>query len=89
LIGLSLGFSSLAIATGKPEAVVVLSPSIVTGFVFILINTVMLVVVGTCFNVGRIPKEFGYVMLSLYVAYVLLSVLLQFSKYGDTSTLWE
>lgn len=84
LIGLSFGFSSLTAQTGISEHAVTLSPSIITGFVFIMVNTVFLIVVGTVVNKGRIPKEYGYVILGLYLIYVILSVLLQFSKYGDS-----
>jgi Ca2+/Na+ antiporter len=83
LIGMSFGFSSLAVETGNPEMSVTLTPSIAIGFFFIIINTLMLATVGSCFNPGQIPKRFGYVMISLYTVYVILSILLQFSKYRD------
>mmetsp|Transcript_19220 Transcript_19220/g.31924 ORF Transcript_19220/g.31924 Transcript_19220/m.31924 type:complete len:739 (+) Transcript_19220:51-2267(+) len=84
LIGLSFGFSSLSAQTGIADHDVALSPSIITGFIFIMVNTVLVVIVGTCVNQGRIPKEYGYGLIGLYLIYVVLSVLMQFSKYGDS-----
>jgi Ca2+/Na+ antiporter len=80
---MSVGFSSLAVETGNHEMNVTLSPSIAIGFLFIIINTLMLAIVGSCCNPGQIPKRFGYVMIALYSVYVILSIILQFSKYGD------
>jgi sodium/potassium/calcium exchanger 6 len=84
LIGLSFGFSSLAAQTGNPTTHVSMNPSIVTGFAFLVINAVGLLVVGVVLNPGRIPKAYGYGMLLLYMIYVVLSVVLQFSKNGSS-----
>jgi len=83
LMGLGLGFSSLAANTGKAETAVALSPSVITGFVFILMNSVSIVVCGLAFGKGRIKPYYGYVALTMYIIYVSSSIGIQFSKYGD------
>lgn len=83
LVGLGLGFSSLAAQSGNVEAEVALSPSVITGFVFILLNAVALLVTGLGFGKGRIPKQFGYLALTVYSVYLVTSISLQYSKYGD------
>lgn len=85
LVGLGLGFSSLAAQTGKATTEVKLSPSVTCGFVFIILNAVALMVAGLGFGQGRIPKKFGYVALVVYAIYVVTSISLQYSKYGDDS----
>lgn len=77
LMGLGMGFSSLA-AAGNAMDSIELSPSVETGFVFLLLNAVLLLGVG--FTVGRIPKHFGYAALALYVVYLLTSIAVQYSK---------
>jgi solute carrier family 24 (sodium/potassium/calcium exchanger), member 6 len=80
LIGLALGFSALSAQTGVLDHTVVLNPSIITGFVAIIIHTVSLIVIGTfCFK-ARIPKEYGYGAIGLYMTYVTTSFLLQFGS---------
>ena len=83
LIGLGLGFSNLAAHTGKPDATVSLSPSIITGFAFILVNCASILGTGTILGKGRIESYYGYMALGLYTLYMASSIGLQFSKYGD------
>lgn len=83
LVGLGLGFSSLASKTGVPEAAVSVSAPIVTGFIFVILNCIMIVVTGVVLCKGRIETSYGYVALGLYATYVIVSISLQFSKYGS------
>lgn len=81
LMGLGLGFSSLSAQTGESTLDVEISPSVMTGFIFLALNAVAMLAVG--FSVGRIPKHFGYGALVLYGVYLLTSLLVQYSKYGN------
>jgi sodium/potassium/calcium exchanger 6 len=83
LTGLGLGFSSLAAQTGNPDATVALSPPIITGFVFVLVNCASILIIGIIISNGRIESYYGYVATVLYVIYIVTSITLQFSKYGD------
>jgi sodium/potassium/calcium exchanger 6 len=83
LVGLGLGFSSLAAQTGKVEAAVSLSPSVVTGFLFIIVNTGTIIFTGLILGQGKIPVKYGYIALTLYTIYLVTSISLQYSKYGD------
>ena len=78
LLGLGLGFSQLAVQTGKPEAVVSVSASILTGFVFVILNCLMLIFSGVFFGKGRIEVSYGYIALGLYMTYVTVSIGLEF-----------
>lgn len=84
LIGLGLGFSNLAAQTGNPMAQVALSPPILCGFVFVLLNCASILFTGIVVGKGRIESYYGYVALTLYTIYVITSIALQFSKYGDS-----
>ena len=83
LVGLGLGFSSLAAQTGNITTNVTLSPSVVTGFVFIAVNGILLLTIGLGFGRGRIPKQFGYLALVVYLLYLIVSISLQYSKSND------
>jgi solute carrier family 24 (sodium/potassium/calcium exchanger), member 6 len=78
LVGLGLGFSSLAAKTGNAETSVSLSPSVVTGFVFIALNGVALLTIGLGIGKGRIPKQFGYFALVVYSMYLITSITVQY-----------
>jgi solute carrier family 24 (sodium/potassium/calcium exchanger), member 6 len=83
LVGLGLGFSSLSAKSGEAQTEVSLSPSVVTGFIFIAVNGITLLVIGLGIGKGRIPKQFGYLALSVYAIYLIVSIALQYSsKYG-------
>ena len=82
LVGLGLGFSGLAAKTGIPEAEVSITPPILTGFIFVMINCISILVVGLMLSKGRIETSYGYLALALYVTYVIVSISLEFSKYG-------
>jgi len=83
LVGLGLGFSSLASKTHKAEAKVSVSIPILTGFIFVIINCITIVVTGVVVGKGRIETSYGYIALGLYTIYVISSITLEFSKYGS------
>lgn len=78
LVGLGLGFSGLASKSGVPEAVVSVSASILTGFIFVLLNCLMLLIIGVVVGKGRIEVSYGYIALGLYMTYVVVSICLEF-----------
>jgi sodium/potassium/calcium exchanger 6 len=83
LIGLGLGFGSLAAITGNPETAVHLSPSIVSGLLFIALNGILILTVGLALGVpGRIDTWYGFSALALYVAYLVTAISLQYSQYS-------
>jgi solute carrier family 24 (sodium/potassium/calcium exchanger), member 6 len=77
LIGLGLGFSNLQSQTGKQETSVELSPPIITGFIFVVINCCTILAVGTWFGKGRIEPYYGYISVGLYAIYVITSIALE------------
>jgi len=78
LMGLGLGFG-----LGNAEKEVELPPSVEIGFVFIILNSSVIILTGLCWGQGRIPKKFGYISLSLYTIYVIFAIYYQYSKYGS------
>jgi solute carrier family 24 (sodium/potassium/calcium exchanger), member 6 len=74
LVGLGLGFYSLAAQTGVTERQVDLSPSITVGFLFITINSAVILLTGLGLGKGRIPKKYGYIAVRYchFVRFVLL-----------------
>ena len=62
----------------QDEAEVNMTPPITIGFIFLAINCSLVLFSGLIWNRGHIPKEYGYIALTLYVIYVILSVWLQF-----------
>jgi len=78
LIGLGLGFSALAAQEGETEIKVKMDASVVTGFLFVMLNCLLILGVGIFLGKGRIPKKHGYVALTLYTLYVVISVSLQY-----------
>ena len=84
LVGLGLGFGSLAVATGEPEKEVKLTPSVLIGIIFIIFNAASILFTGLFIGQGRIQSYYGYTALALYTIYIVASIALQFSKYGDS-----
>lgn len=82
LMGLGLGFGGLASKTGIPIADVTISAPAVTGFVFVLLNCIMILTTGVILCKGKIETHYGYFALGLYTTYVIVSISLEFSKYG-------
>jgi len=74
LIGLGLGFALLGLARpGKPISVHLDNPLRV-GFLFSVLNGILMIVSGVCFGKGWIPKRYGYVALAVYCLYALISI---------------
>lgn len=80
LLGLGFGFRGLQKQTGKDESEVSLSAPIITGFVFILLNCTMILIVGLFIGKGRIESTYGYAAVSLYAIYLITSIALEFKK---------
>lgn len=80
LIGLGWGFSRLNRVTGRSELEVSISPSVETGFFFLLCNCVLVIVSGVFWCKGTIPKGYGYIALGMYSVYIVTSFVLQFSS---------
>jgi sodium/potassium/calcium exchanger 6 len=80
LMGLGLGFSSLARRTGKAESAVSLSSPVVTGFIFVMVNCISILLVGILIGKGRIEPYYGYVAVGLYGIYVIASITLEIRK---------
>jgi sodium/potassium/calcium exchanger 6 len=78
LVGLGLGFSNLQAQTGKHESSVALSAPIVTGFIFVVVNCVAILVTGTVVGKGMIQPYYGYIAVGLYGIYVVTSIALEF-----------
>ena len=76
LVGLGLGFSSRAAKTGETSFSVSLPSSVTIGFVFIVLNALLVLAVGL--PRGRIVKEYGYVALGLYAVYVVTGISWQY-----------
>ena len=77
LIGLGGGFAKLNAYTGQDETEVEMTAPITVGFVFLACNCIMVLFAGLIWNRGHIPKEYGYIALTLYVSYIIISVWLQ------------
>ena len=85
LVGLGMGFSSLAAQSGQASRAVSVSPSAATGFLFIALNSLVILITGLGMGKGTIPKKYGYIALTLYSIYLITSIVLQYSpKYKDT-----
>jgi sodium/potassium/calcium exchanger 6 len=78
LVGLGLGFTNLRNQTGNVETAVTLSAPILTGFVFVIINCMAIVATGVFVGKGRIEPWYGYIAVGLYIAYVVISIVLDF-----------
>ena len=83
LVGLGLGFSTLAAQTDKPYIAVELSTPIKTGFIFITVNCAAILFTGIVIGKSRIQRGYGYFAVGLYAIYIITSISLQFSKYGN------
>jgi sodium/potassium/calcium exchanger 6 len=79
LMGLGLGFGSLARQTGNQQSAVALSSPVVTGFIFVMVNCVSILLVGIFVGTGRIEPYYGYVAVGLYGIYVIVSITLEIS----------
>eukprot|EP00977_Amphora_coffeiformis_P024827 scaffold17307_cov170-Amphora_coffeaeformis.AAC.4 len=64
LVGLGFGFSTLATKTGQANRDVTVSASAATGFLFIALNSMVILLTGLGFGTGVIPKKYGYIAVS-------------------------
>jgi solute carrier family 24 (sodium/potassium/calcium exchanger), member 6 len=80
LVGLGLGFSSLAAKTGNSSVAVHVSSSVSTGFIFLIVNAFCILYTGIIYGKGFIPFQYGYVALLIYSVYVITSISLQYTK---------
>lgn len=77
LLGLGFGFRSLQSQTGKEESAVSLSAPIVSGFIFIILNCATILTAGLFVGKGRFQTSYGYVAVTLYAIYVIVSITLE------------
>jgi solute carrier family 24 (sodium/potassium/calcium exchanger), member 6 len=80
LVGLGFGFGSLAAMTDNARATVTLSKSAKTGFVFLILNSILILTTGLVWGKGRISKTYGYSALALYSVYAIASIYLQYTS---------
>ena len=75
LVGLSIGLA-LLYSMGKPGEVIVveLNNPLRIGFLFSVLNGLLVIICGVCINRGFLPKKYGYVALVLYFVYALASL---------------
>merc|ERR1719329_702299 len=78
LIGLACGFTALRHLQEKDEIEVELSPSITLGFLFLILNSMLIVGTGLFLCNGIIPRTYGYFALALYSIYIFVSIGVQF-----------
>lgn len=77
LIGLGIGLSLLYNMQESGELIVVeLNNPLRLGFLFSVINGLLVIVCGLCIGRGYLPKTYCYVAMGLYAAYVAASLTL-------------
>jgi sodium/potassium/calcium exchanger 6 len=74
LVGLGLGFALLY--SKKPDKTihVKLDNPLRVGFLFSVLNGVLMIVSGICVGKGSIPKKYGYAAMVVYSVYVVVSI---------------
>jgi len=80
LIGLAAGFSSLHAAMGTTSTNIKSSFEIDLGFLFLILQCLLLIIFGLVFGSFYVHKSYGYVALLLYAIYVISSVTVSFHK---------
>jgi sodium/potassium/calcium exchanger 6 len=80
LVGLGLGFKSMLYQTSQ-DSVDILNfpPNVKAGIAFLIINCAAVLFFGLVINKGRVPMEYGYCGLTLYVVYLVTALTLYFS----------
>ena len=78
LVGLGVGFAFRLRAVPGPQIDVHLDQGLKVGFVMIILNTFLVVATGVL-SKGQIPRQFGFLSLSLYVIYMVLSLAILFA----------
>lgn len=74
LVGLSIGLSLLQSANPDKELVVHLNNPLRIGFLFSVLNGILVIVSGVCVGKGVIPKKYGIVAAVVYFTYVVASL---------------
>lgn len=74
LVGLGIGFSILNSSEPESTFEVHLDGPLRIGFLFSVLNGVLVIVSGVCFGRGVIPKNYGYVAMLVYLLYVVVSI---------------
>lgn len=77
LIGLGIGLSILS-RTGEPgEPIhVFLNNPLRVGFLFAVLNGVLVIVSGALIGMGTIPKKYGYAAVALYGVYAVVTLII-------------
>ena len=78
LVGLGVGFATRLKEAEGGLIDVRLDAGLKVGFAMILLNTALVVATGVATR-GSIPRQFGFLSLSLYVVYMVLSLAILFS----------
>ena len=78
LVGLGVGFATRLKEAEGGLVDVRLDAGLKVGFAMILLNTALVVATGVVTR-GSIPRQFGFLSLSLYVVYMVLSLAILFS----------
>jgi sodium/potassium/calcium exchanger 6 len=77
LVGLGIGFSILIQTGNHGEPIPVsLNNPLRVGFLFAVLNGVLVIVSGTCIGKGTIPKKYGYAAIALYVVYAVVTLMI-------------
>ena len=75
LVGLGIGFTILTNSLAPGESIEVhLDNALRIGFLFSVLNGILVIVTGVFFGRGFIPMKYGYVAMIVYFAYVVVSI---------------
>lgn len=74
LVGCGLGFSAHLKFTGMSSMHIHMTPPLVAGFIFSMINCVLIIICVLCFGQGTFRKTHGYGLLILYIIYAITSI---------------
>lgn len=74
LVGLGIGLTILVNSNAGEPIPVHLNPTLFAGFIFAVLNGLLVIVAGTCFGKGKISKRFGFVAMVMYAVYAIVSI---------------
>eukprot|EP00587_Corethron_hystrix_P001732 CAMPEP_0113310300 /NCGR_PEP_ID=MMETSP0010_2-20120614/8000_1 /TAXON_ID=216773 ORGANISM="Corethron hystrix, Strain 308" /NCGR_SAMPLE_ID=MMETSP0010_2 /ASSEMBLY_ACC=CAM_ASM_000155 /LENGTH=796 /DNA_ID=CAMNT_0000165727 /DNA_START=302 /DNA_END=2692 /DNA_ORIENTATION=- /assembly_acc=CAM_ASM_000155 len=80
LVGIGVGFSMIRETTHRDSKSVELNKSIKVGFLFLVLNCLLIVFVGLVMNNNRIPQYYGYIALVLYAMYIIISIVTEYTE---------
>ena len=69
LIGIGIGFSALLNTFKEKQVNVHITPPLVSGFIFSMLNCLLIIICGVGLGGGKLHKEYGYILLAVYIAY--------------------